>query len=545
MTLSVSVHARTFGFHRHNLLATRAQTCECILSGMPSGRLKRLFHLAITTQLALVVLSVLAYRFALVYYPAELDYGEGVVLWQVTQLNNLAAGYHSIGSYPLIAFNYPPIYHLAVRLAAVFTSNLLVAGRWVSVVATVLVVVFAGILLYRSAVATLRKGAATVPITLFTCAIVLSAPSMKWSPFARVDMLGVALMLGAYFVLSERWYSVRWVSLAALLLTLAVYTKQTFVFGACALIVMAAILSWRTGLLLAGLTAVLGSVALAVLQVRTNGEFLPNILGANMNPYGLKRLIVLFVNSGITPVAVKAIGLASLWIVCVRVVRRLRRNSFSVWRLRLRNRLPERTELLCAAFTASGLTVALLSGKDGSNVNYFLEFDVGICLLAGLLLARIVLHTARSPLREWAMPVAFIFVSLMFLQTCFSRLDLLNERLGLTVAANARRAETLEPDELLEAFLKATPGLVLSENMTALVMAGKPVVVEPLAFTLLTKTGQWDPAPLAAMIRERQIRAVVMRRGSDREYTPEIMREIDTVFHRRESFGSKYLVYLP
>jgi hypothetical protein len=114
---------------------------------------------------------------------------------------------------------------------------------------------------------------------------------------------------------------------------------------------------------------------------------------------------------------VKAMAFACLWIVCVRTAGRLRRRSSHAWQQRLRSRLPERTELLCAAFTASGLAVALLSGKQGSNVNYFLEFDVGACLLAGLLLAHVVRHAIRSPLRAWLAPVSFAFVCLISIQT--------------------------------------------------------------------------------------------------------------------------------
>src|SRR5262245_45567388 len=62
----------------------------------------------------------------------ELDYGEGIVLWQAAHVTNWKAAYHPIAIYPHIVFHYPPLYHLASRAMAVATGDLLAAGRLVS-----------------------------------------------------------------------------------------------------------------------------------------------------------------------------------------------------------------------------------------------------------------------------------------------------------------------------------------------------------------------------------------------------------------------------
>jgi hypothetical protein len=501
--------------------------------------------MAVAAQLVLGLLGVLASRLALVYDPTELDYGEGVVLWQITQLNDLASAFRPVGSYPFITFNYPPVYHVAVRLFGVFVDNWLIAGRWVSLVATVLAVAFSAVLLWRSAVVTLQNRSSALLVTLFTCLALLQMRSMDWSPVARVDILGVALILGAYVLVSKRWHSVGWMCLVSVLLALAVYTKQTFIFNAAALVAVQTSLHRRNGLILAGLTATIGLTALAILQIQTGGYFLPNMINANITPYRVTSLLSFWNHSGITPPAVKTLGLASLWIGCTRILSQMRRNSLTAWQRQLRNQDFDRTELLCISFVFSGILVALLSGKDGASFNYFLEFDVGICLLGGFLLTWVIRHTAPSSLWTWGAPVAFTFIFLMFLQTSYESLGRLNEALGLTSGANARRVERFAADEKLMAFIEETPGLVLSENMTALVMSGKQVVVEPAAFPMLSKTGQWDPAILAEMIRERRFSAIVMRVGSRRRYTTEIMREINTVYSRGERIGSTYGIYLP
>jgi hypothetical protein len=116
---------------------------------------------------------------------------------------------------------------------------------------------------------------------------------------------------------------------------------------------------------------------------------------------------------------------------------------------------------------------------------------------------------------------------------------------GLTANASARRAERLLTEDLLAEFLEETPGPVISENLTALVQAGKPVLLEPATFTQLIYTGRWDAAPLIAMIREKRFGAVVARSGTETWCTPEIMREIKTACRRAMSIGADYVVYLP
>ncbi len=65
------------------------------------------------------------------HYPFELDYGEGVLLWQAQQITNLKFAFRSITEFPHMVFHYPPVYHVASRLFEPATGDLLVAGRLV------------------------------------------------------------------------------------------------------------------------------------------------------------------------------------------------------------------------------------------------------------------------------------------------------------------------------------------------------------------------------------------------------------------------------
>ncbi|HZN05610.1 MAG TPA: hypothetical protein VFB65_02450, partial [Pyrinomonadaceae bacterium] len=56
---------------------------------------------------------------------AELDYGEGIVLWQAANVTNWKKAFRPVEEYPHIVFHYPPLFHLTARAVAPVTSTLL------------------------------------------------------------------------------------------------------------------------------------------------------------------------------------------------------------------------------------------------------------------------------------------------------------------------------------------------------------------------------------------------------------------------------------
>src|SRR5262245_56912703 len=69
----------------------------------------------------------------------ELDYGEGIVLYQTSKVTDLRAAYKPIDTYPFVVFLYPPLYHLTVRTFGAFSTSLLAAGRWTSIISGVFI----------------------------------------------------------------------------------------------------------------------------------------------------------------------------------------------------------------------------------------------------------------------------------------------------------------------------------------------------------------------------------------------------------------------
>lgn len=74
-------------------------------------------------------------------WPYELDYGEGIV-WQQTNMMFTDRAYGAIDGVPGIVFHYTPLYHVMTRgLSEVTGTDMLYAGRLVSIISTLLSVI--------------------------------------------------------------------------------------------------------------------------------------------------------------------------------------------------------------------------------------------------------------------------------------------------------------------------------------------------------------------------------------------------------------------
>ena len=71
-----------------------------------------------------------------VVYPHELDYGEGIVWFQMQQLM-AGQAFGPIDQFPAIVFHYTPLFHIVSGLVAAMGADGLAAGRIVSLLATV------------------------------------------------------------------------------------------------------------------------------------------------------------------------------------------------------------------------------------------------------------------------------------------------------------------------------------------------------------------------------------------------------------------------
>ena len=86
--------------------------------------------------------------------------------------------------------------------------------------------------------------------------------------------------------------------------------------------------------------------------------------------------------------------------------------------------------------------------------------------------------------------------------------------------------------------------MVLSEDMTLLVMAGKPVPMEPAIFYVLSQTGAWDERPFVERIRRKEFAAVIVIHELDQVFTKEMVTAIEANYCEGERVGH-YHIYRP
>lgn len=511
-----------------------------------TGPLRRPESLFLTVKEYVTVLLVLAvcsgaayfYRIATtVAYPYELDYGEGIVLWQAAHVSSLATAYHPITQYPYIVFHYPPLYHAVSLAVSKLTGDLLLAGRLVSLLSALGICLTLPWIVYRSVPARAPK-VAKVGGAVLAGALPCGLKTMDWAQLMRVDMLALWLtFMGlALFILGRTAIS-RYA--AFVLFIAALYTRQTLIASPLACLVVAAILNMRQASKLLGFAVALGAAVMTWLALATHGQVLLHLFLYNQNPFSVRRAIT-YLDQNIQwtlPLLVLA-GAAAVG-PFLDVAKALSRRSLAPLRVRLAT---STYRLALFTFTVHFLFSVVLSlaiGKVGSNINYFLECNLSACALAGLLVTRLIWGSRKT---AWAAPaaaVAYLLPLFLIAQQAETGIH------SMPGAASQERAEYIRNSEALVRVLRASPEPVMSENMTLLYRAGKQVPFEPAIVAGLAEMGTWDETPLINMIRKRTFSVMIIRQlEGSALYSPGVVSAIEEYYQPSERYGT-YIVYRP
>ncbi len=75
-----------------------------------------------------------------VFEHRELDYGEGIVIWDASQVFDLKSAFHPLEQYPHLVFNYTPLYPIAVRILTGLLGDPFLSGRVISLMAALWIV---------------------------------------------------------------------------------------------------------------------------------------------------------------------------------------------------------------------------------------------------------------------------------------------------------------------------------------------------------------------------------------------------------------------
>jgi hypothetical protein len=428
----------------------------------------------VPTGLLLLALVVGAVVFAVdgarvIAFPYSVDYGEGPLLAQTRALGHRENIYRAdLSSPPYTISNYPPLYPLVLSPVSRIAGPAFWYGRllsWLSIVAAATLIGLIVHALTRDRLAAVIGG----------LSLLAFPPASYWAGLYRVDAFALALSLGGLYVCARGADAPRAIPLAAVLLTAAIFTRQSYgvaapLAAACWLLATG---RGRRALALVGLVGAFGAALFAGLEWLTRGGFSFNIVTANLNEYQAGSLTRQLAEVwALLPIVLTAAGLFLLLAGVPRV---------PSW--------PVVAPYLIGA-ALSGLTI----GKIGSNVNYLLELGAAVALATGALVAW---FRPRRMVTAVAALLLALDVLLMVLASPYRAVT--HARLGQS--GDARR---------LERVVREAGGVVLAdEDMGLLARADLPIYFQPFEMTRLARAGRWDQRPLLGDI-ERQAFPVIL-----------------------------------
>jgi hypothetical protein len=496
--------------------------------------------------LTLHLVQVLQTWLQSVRYPFGLDYGEGIV-WQQAALIPGARMYGDIHHYPYIVFHYPPVYHLTVRAIASLGSDWLLAGRAVSLTATLATGALIAALTTHAVRTTATRTTTVIAATVAALITFTYIPVVICAPLMRVDMLAVAWsFLGVYCAvrsLDRPWL----LYLAVAIFVLAVYTKQTAIAAPLAALPIVFLLHPRRTALASCVGLVLATAALALLEWQTDGGFLRHILLYNINRYSfpIAILTILQQASHAIYLFLAIAGIIIAWQSLLRAssthpthTPSIRHSSpaktFAAMRADLLRNPSACIPVIFTLYFAVTTAMLTAAGKSGATVNYFIEWMCVWSVLIGVLIASVLTTATDRPLPALCVAAALL-VQVLILPTSHQR-------------QWADPAKLPELQALLERVRTADKP-VISDDMVLLMKAGKPMPWEPAIFAELATTGTWDQTPFIAMITARQFAFIITlgQHGDtiyDSRYTPEVNAAIEAAYPRTEQQAG-LVVHLP
>ena len=432
--------------------------------------------LALFALVALEAAVELLLCWAVVRSPEQVIYGEGVVYEEAARLLNGSAVYASPESAPFAVTPYAPLYLLVTAALQALAGPGFAPGRVLTQAASL---VSAGLVGYLGRLRTRERIFGLGAAVMF---LAFGAQASPWFAFYRIDLLAVALSLGAVACLAggTSW---KRVVIGGILASLAVLTKQSFVAAGLACTVWLAWSDRRKGaaFALAWLVPIL--CAAAVLEA-TSHAFLSSIFGTGVlpvpAPVALAKAITWLTLQG----ALLALAVVGIW--DRRAVRQPAHSLLALY-------------WLAALLQLGGFA------RWGTSSNFWIESAAASCPVAAAALHRV----WRGPSHQapgWLGPLAAGFLALSVVATGQSSLRAARDLLTLGLDPGDAAGFQALVDRA-----RGEPGAVMAEPLDAPLFAGRrPLLPDPFIMSVLYERGVWDPSPLVAEIRAGRVGLVML-----------------------------------
>lgn len=433
----------------------------------------------ITVLIAFIFLGRSAYRFAYynwktITFPYSVDYGEGPILDQVMRLSKFENIYKTdIKHLPFTITNYPPLYPLAQVPFAWIAGPAFWYGRGLSTLSVIAAAIFIALIL---GVVTKDWLAATLGgLTLFAIPYIL-----HWGPFCRVDSFALGLSMAGVFVIARWPDSRKGVILSGLLLTAAIYTRQSYALAAppAAFFWLLGNRRWKRALQLVGVVAGVGLGALLLMLLLTRGGFYFNIVTANVNPFHWDTVRnyknAIWENFRYIVVSSALFLVGGWWL------------KSKIW-------------WLAAPYLIGGTISAITIGKSGSNVNYLFEFSAGISLVAGAIIA-------APGRRLWFLKIPLVLLLVWQVNQLYEWTN--REYFPWTMDRVDNQREEIQ--KLLEYVGQSEGPVLADEFMGLVVLDGRQLAFQPFEFKQLVTAKVWDETPFIEAVKNKEFGMILL-----------------------------------
>lgn len=434
-------------------------------------------RLSLALALLMVAIEIAAFLvqgWQAITFPYQLDYGEGPILQLARELAAGRSLYPPVDQPPYLIASYEPAYQLLCALGVRLFGVQFWFGRLVSFLCVL------GIAFAAGAIVRQRTGDGLAAF-LAGGGILAMPHFLVWSTYMRVDAFALAMACGGF------WLFGRGRRLAGgTLFALGVFTRRTTVAALAA--------AWLGRLRSAGLRRafaglVAQTLAVILLLVAANALTAGGMyrqlalhtatsLGAG---WGVENLVgILWSRDEPSP-----LGQWPAWFLAGVVA-----VAWALWR---------RVEPDLLAWAVLAALVLLTAGRIGAAHNYLMEPTAVGLMLFGVFLA------TEAPRPGPAGKLALLLTLLLALQMGWTALHRPVAtgimRLPVDGAASARVVE----------LLRGADGPVLVEDTGLALLAGREPALMPFEFTMLSRAGAIDPAPVFDQVAAGAYPLIVLR----------------------------------
>jgi hypothetical protein len=480
---------------------------------------QRFRQFEIVLLLVVLLSSIAAIQFAIgrTRLPYEIDYEEGNILNAGLELAHGGTPYPDPHVLPVLNAYTPLTYALVAYC---------VRQAGVQFALPRMVCMGCGIAIAFLIIALIWRWTRRLSVAIIFGALYLTLPIVQyWLPLLRVDLPSIALALGGMVLIA---YRARWWPLATPFFVAAVYTKQPCVAAAAACFTWFLYeRKWRTALGFALSLAAACALVFWVLQMRTGGLFAFHMLRDHPQPGSLRQWLEVIgkaLPAPLSPFWHMAIFMLPLYAIVWLLLRRVVRPA--VWR-----QFP-----LPVFYLAFAAAVSLITApKSGSDTNHLLEVFAGALICAGIGYVHL---TERAATRR----------SLIVLPVLLSTITIAIAFAWRSPKFNQGSTAMLQDCSNAYQYVRDHPGRrVLSENLGALVLANKPVLVSPYLLAQIVRYGGWSDVNLVSQVQNHQFDLILLakevedfqRHGAE-AWSPAVISAMEQNYELRRRFQCRY-----